>query len=54
MADKEEELKLCRVCGQDLPPGGTRAVGVCVWCVAEAEQATKRVPGVGYGRNEEG
>jgi hypothetical protein len=52
MKEKREVLRLCKICGSDLPPGGTRRVGVCVWCVANAKQNKVTIPRQSYGRYE--
>lgn len=43
---------LCKMCGRDLPPGGTRRIGVCVWCVAESSKVKPSIPRVTYGRSD--
>ena len=46
------EPKICRMCGQDLPPGGTRRIGICVWCVLKQKEGENltRIPEPKYGR----
>ena len=39
----------CRCCGRDLPPGGTRRIGVCVDCIATRSYAPRRVRSPRYG-----
>ena len=40
---------LCRLCGNDLPPGAQRRLGVCVWCVADTKYTARRIPTPRYG-----
>ncbi len=45
-------VRLCTICGDDLPPGGTRRIGICVWCVADEEnKLITKIPGPNYGRD---
>lgn len=49
--NKVEYIRTCRMCGREMAPGGTRRIGVCVWCVAEEDQSINRViPRQSYGR----
>ncbi len=53
MIDKasEDHIKLCSMCGRDLLPGGTRRIGICVWCVADSARGKgQRVPTMKYQR----
>ena len=55
MDDKEPyTFKLCRMCGKDLPPGGTRRIGICVWCVAAERSVVRQdIPRIRYSSEEE-
>ena len=46
-----EPVKICSGCGKDLSPGGTRRIGICVWCVAAEKTTSVKVPRVSYGRD---
>jgi len=48
--DKRDYIRTCRMCGRELPAGGTRRLGVCVWCVAERESEPRIVKRQSYDR----
>lgn len=45
----DPEYGSCRVCGELIPPGGVRSIGVCVDCVSrQSVTAPVRVPSPMY------
>ena len=50
MNERDKYYGICRACGKDIPPGGPRRIGICVWCVAEDKFTVKRIPVPRYGR----
>ena len=47
-ASQIDDLRLCRVCGEDLKPGPSRRIGVCPWCVANPRFEKIRIPSARY------
>jgi len=45
-----DAVVICRLCGKDLPAGGTRRIGICVECVANERFNHVEIPGPRYGR----
>ena len=46
----ETYIRTCRACGEEIPAGGTRRVGICVWCVAKSEHSVgTTIPRQSYG-----
>ena len=52
MMDKmQQEVRLCMSCGRELKAGAHRAIGLCLWCVAEEQEPKTIVRGQRYGRD---
>jgi len=45
-----QDVHICRMCGDDLPPGGTRVIGICSYCIVDPTYEPVTIPGPGYGR----
>ena len=52
--DRPDYYETCKHCGDDLPHGASRRLGVCVWCIKKSNDRPPVIPRMcSYGRNSE-